>query len=149
MSEQKNNFETTSQIIQGDLFESKAEVIAHCVSKCFKMGAGIALEFRKRFGCLKELKNQKKEIGECAILQIKERHIAYMITKEMYYQKPTLQTVEKCLIYLREYLIKNNLKSLAMPRIGCGLDKLAWKDVYEIIDKVFCNTNITVQIYVL
>lgn len=37
---------------------------------------------------------------------------------------------------------------LAMPRIGCGLDRLQWVKVKEIIEEVFANTNVEILVCV-
>ncbi len=46
------------------------------------MGAGIAVEFKKRYGSIQVLLQQKKEVGQVAVLQ-KERLIFYIVTKEI------------------------------------------------------------------
>ena len=51
----------------GDLFScDKSESLAHCVSRDLRMGKGIAVLFKKIFGCVDELKDQGrfyKELG--------------------------------------------------------------------------------------
>lgn len=81
--------------IKGDLFSVLDTGIpchlAHCVSRDFNMGAGIAKEFRTRFSNVDYLQNQHKEIGKSAILPLSNTaNIYYLITKERYYNKPTL-----------------------------------------------------------
>ncbi len=53
------------------------------------MGAVDAVEFKKRYGSIQVLLQQKKEVGQVAVLQ-KERLIFYIVTKEKSYLKPTL-----------------------------------------------------------
>lgn len=40
----------------------------------------------------------------------------------------------------------NNINKVAMPRIGCGLDRLEWDKVSEIIQDVFKDTNIEILV---
>lgn len=40
---------------------------------------------------------------------------------------------------MAEYCNRHNVKYLAMPKIGCGLDKLQWGKVEEIILEEFEN----------
>ncbi len=54
--------------------------LAHCVAKDFLMGAGIAVEFKKRYGSNK-FYYTKKEVCQLQVLQ-KERLIFYIVTKE-------------------------------------------------------------------
>ncbi|KAH0518587.1 Trem-like transcript 1 protein [Microtus ochrogaster] len=51
--------------VKGDLFEcSRTDSLAHCISEDCRMGAGIAVLFKKKFGGVQELLNQHyKETG--------------------------------------------------------------------------------------
>jgi len=42
---------------------------------------------------------------------------------------------------MKDMLVKFEIKKLAMPRIGCGLDKLQWSMVREIIIDIFKDTD--------
>ena len=42
---------------------------------------------------------------------------------------------------MKTHMEKNNITKLAMPRIGCGLDKLDWSIVKNLISDVFKNYN--------
>lgn len=68
-------------------------------------------------------------------------HILGLVTKEHYYDKPSLDDMRKAIWNLRTklettaWLDGDNplLTEIMMPHIGCGLDKLKWDDVKEII----------------
>ena len=47
---------------------------------------------------------------------------------------------------MRDYCIKYNIHYLAMPKIGCGLDKLQWGKVREIIKEEFKDVDIQIEI---
>ena len=40
----------------------------------------------------------------------------------------------------------NATTKLAMPKIGCGLDRLDWDEVYDIICEVFEDTDVEILI---
>lgn len=128
---------------KGNLFDLNCS-LAHCVSSDFKMGAGIAKEFKKRFGPIKS----KVDIGSVYVLNDVnlEFYVYYLVTKELYFHKPTYKALRTSLQNLREELIRNEDKTVGMPRIGCGLDKLDWDVVRDMIKEVFRDTNITVII---
>eukprot|EP00916_Digyalum_oweni_P009908 GHVL01016691.1.p1 GENE.GHVL01016691.1~~GHVL01016691.1.p1 ORF type:complete len:195 (+),score=42.24 GHVL01016691.1:59-643(+) len=131
----------------GDLFlTSKNSALAHCVSADLRMGKGIAVQFKERFKGLSDLELQNPTVGGVCVLERDNRFVYYLITKEKYYQKPTLSTITSSLESMKLHMIKNNVVDLAIPRIGCGLDGLHWADVKAIILKVFQSTvvNITV-----
>lgn len=47
--------------VKGDLFSGpEDEALAHCISKDYHMGAGIAVMFKKKFGGVAELKEQSE-----------------------------------------------------------------------------------------
>lgn len=47
--------------VTGDLFCCpEDEALAHCISEDCRMGAGIAVRFRKEFGGVKELQEQRE-----------------------------------------------------------------------------------------
>jgi len=71
--------------IAGSLFEASREyALGHCVLQDFQMGKNLALEFRRRFGQIEELKKQKKSVTEVASIVAEERTIIYLITKKYY-----------------------------------------------------------------
>ena len=45
---------------------------------------------------------------------------------------------------MKGYAGQMQIKRLAMPKIGCGLDKLKWEDVSKIIKDVFSDTDIEI-----
>lgn len=143
------------QEIQGDLFTSeylKTEcVMTHCVSQDLCMGAGIAKEFKRLYGHVDFLKSQNKVVGETAILKYTDSlHIAYLVTKKRYYEKPSYTSLKESLSKLLEYYKINNLSCpIIMPKIGCGLDRLDWIRVKEIIENILVNNGINVYVYIL
>lgn len=134
--------------ITGDLFEAHEEyAIGHCVSQDFQMDRGIALEFRRRFGQVEELKDQNKSVTEVASTTPKERVIICLITKEYFWQKPTYENVLLTLINLKQLCTRENITKLAMPKIACGLDGLEWQEIRTMIRYVFKNTQTQILIF--
>lgn len=49
--------------VTGDLFSCPADdALAHCISEDCRMGAGIAVMFKQRFGGVSELKEQSESV---------------------------------------------------------------------------------------
>lgn len=40
-----------------------------------------------------------------------------------------------------------DVEELIMPKIGCGLDRLNWNEVKNMIIKTFQNTNLIITVY--
>ena len=71
----------------------------------------------------------------------------YLVTKEKYWQKPTYDTLRSSLTAMKDHCVKHNVQRLAMPKIGCGLDRLSWGKVTDLIKEVFSGTNINITVY--
>ena len=87
--------------------------------------------------------------GGVAVLRRGKRFIYYLITKEKYWNKPTYETLGSSLRAMKEHCDANNITTVSMPRIGCGLDGLQWSKVSDQIRDIFGSSNITVTVYTL
>lgn len=140
-----------------DLFSVPEEYyLAHCISADFGMGAGIVIEFNKRFDMKNRLKTKYPnflslydyQVGFCnkKAVCIKEDRVMNLITKRNYWQKPTYESLKHALLSMKDICISKKINKIAMPTIGCGIDKLEWKYVSEIIKSVFEDTNIEILV---
>lgn len=136
--------------VTGDLFSCPGDqALAHCISEDCRMGAGIAVLFKKKFKGVEELKQQKKQPGECAVLTRDGRFVYYLITKKKASQKPTYDSLRKSLEDMKSHCLQNGVTKISMPRIGCGLDRLHWDKVADILEQVFKPTDVTITVYSL
>lgn len=71
-----------------------------------------------------------------------------LVTKERYWQKPTIQDMDEALKDLSRVLSWNEKPiTLVMPTIGCGLDRLDWPEVSALIHKHLGDIpNLTVEV---
>ena len=139
-----------------DLFTvDESYFLAHCISADFKLGAGIAVEFNKRFNMREKLQElvpwgnnedywdaDKSHHGYC----LKVGNIFNLVTKRNYWDKPTLQTMKNALVDLRDLYCYYPGVKIAMPKIGCGLDRLNWDDVSALIQEVFKDTDVEILV---
>jgi|GEM_PF-6892761 hypothetical protein len=49
---------------------------------------------------------------------------------------------------MREQMLAFELNDLAMPRIGCGLDRLKWERVRRIVEDVFRGAGVNILVCV-
>ena len=138
---------------QRDLFlVSEEYYLAHCISADFGMGKGIVVEFNKRFNMKYKLRNKYPNYlnewhnsgyeGDC----IMEGRVLNLITKERYFHKPTYQSLKSALMVMKTICHKETITKIAMPVIGCGLDKLSWDKVSGIIKEVFSDSDIEILV---
>lgn len=130
-------------IVKGNLFDS-SDNLAHCVARDFGMGKGIAKEFKSRFGRVEELKSQKVDIGQSAVLSQDGRFLYYLVTKEKSVGFPTYGSLKSSLIHVKKHMDDHNVSTLSIPRIGCGLDKLDWEIVSRMIVEILVGKTVTV-----
>lgn len=116
--------------------------LAHCISSDCAMGAGIAVEFQKRFNLRNKLLEYDTEYPKC----IRIGRVFNLITKDKYWHKPTYNSIETALVLMKEIVIMNNIKFIAMPKIGCGLDRLQWDKVKEIIINTFKDIDLEILV---
>lgn len=138
-------------IVERDLFTMEKEyVLAHCVSNDCKLGAGIALEFRRRIPEMPDiLKRMNPSIGDAIRYHTKGgRIVINLFTKERYFDKPTLESLATTLYVLRRTMREQGYKKLAIPQIGCGLDKLNWEDVEALIHYIFKEEEMDIVVCV-
>lgn len=150
-----------------DLFTvDNSYFLAHCISADFALGAGIAKEIDKRFDVREKLfwsfKNYRldyhawyvgkdalcKEDGDALWCCKQTGRVLNLITKERYWHKPTYDSLRRALEHLKDYMheIYEPNAKIAMPKIGCGLDKLQWDKVSEIIKDVFKDTDFEILV---
>lgn len=136
--------------VQGDLFSCHdSESLAHCISADARMGKGIAVLFKKKFGGVDEILTQAQKQGGVAVLERGKRYVYYLVTKEKYFHKPTYNSLQSSLTAMRDHCVSHGVTSISMPRIGCGLDGLQWPKVRNTIIQVFQDTDIKLTVYTL
>ena len=125
--------------------------LAHCISGDCKLGAGIAKRFDEIYNMKFKLHhffiddNNKLSVGESYLVD----NVFNLVTKLYYYNKPTYDTLYEALSDMKEDCIYLHIDKIAIPRIGCGLDKLNWEKVKNIIENIFEDTNIEILVCTL
>ena len=131
--------------IKGDLFKAPTDFyLAHCISADYKLGAGIAVQFDKRYNMRSKL-NRIGYVGYPQVLLIDD--VFNLITKEKYYHKPAHLTMCVVLMDMCRICKEKEINKIAMPKIGCGLDRLQWGKVSQMIKDVFKDMDIEIRIY--
>ena len=69
-----------------------------------------------------------------------------LVTKDKYWNKPTYSTLQGALEDMRNQIQVLQVKKLAMPCIGSGLDRLEWVKVRRMIKEIFNNVDIEIVV---
>jgi len=139
-------------ICTGNLLESKAEALVNPVNIIGVAGAGLALAFKKRFPG-----NHQAYVQACIVGKLKpgvvfchfeqEKWIMNFPTKVHWKNPSRIGYITEGLPNLIIQLERRNIKSVAIPAIGCGLGGLKWSAVKPAIENAFKSSDIEVHLY--
>lgn len=140
-----------------NLLTENVEALVNTVNCVGIMGKGIALQFKKTFP-----KNFKAyaaacvqndiEIGKMFVFEtgyvVYPYYIINFPTKRHWKNKSRLEYIDLGLLALVEEIRLRNIKSIAIPPLGCGLGGLDWNDVQPKIEEALQQiTNLKIIIY--
>lgn len=132
--------------------------LCHCISsdvtKYKAMGAGIARTFRIKYPNMAGEISKDFKIGRAVRYQEGNQVIYNLVTKVNVYDhinkgishEDYYNNLRNALVSLRNQMIKNKERKLAMPKIGSGLDRGNWFIIKAIIKDVFRGTDINIII---
>src|SRR3989344_487865 len=106
--------------VRGDILEVKIDAIAHGCNTQGIMNAGLARVLKKRYPAMYR---EYKSYCEAGLFQPGDVH---------FYRNPEKN--------------KPHIINLALPRIGCGLGGLKWRDVREAVRDVLSDSDLEVVI---
>lgn len=142
---------------QGNLLDARSEAIVNAVNTVGVMGKGIALQFKRRFPENFAAYAAACHAGEVRIGQMfvtsrnaptGPRWIINFPTK-MHWKNPTkLEWVRAGLGALRQLIVAERMRSIALPALGCGLGGLDWNVVRSQIESALGDlTEVEVAVY--
>lgn len=142
---------------QGNLLDADAEAIVNTVNTVGVMGKGIALMFKKRFPknmteYAMACKSGEVQTGKMFVTETGEsigpKWVVNFPTKQHWRADSKMEWVTSGLDELRRFIIKNNVKSIAIPALGAGNGKLDWENVKpEIEQRLSDLENVDIIIY--
>ena len=130
------------KLLEGDLLKAKTEAIINTVNCVGVMGKGIALQFKQAFPANYEAYRRaceasKVKLGEMFVFDtgsmIFPRYIINFPTKDHWKARSSLANVAEGLNDLRRVLVERDIKSVAVPPLGCGNGGLNWSEVEPLI----------------
>lgn len=131
------------RIVTGDLLDANADALVNAVNTEGVMGKGIALQFKKAYPRMFEhyaaaCKSGEVRIGRMHVFDLgaasTPRYIINFPTKASWRSTSKLAYIRAGLEGLVIELTSRNIRTVAIPSLGCGLGGLAWKDVLPMIE---------------
>ena len=142
----------------GDLLAADAEALVNTVNCVGVMGKGIALQFKKRFpenfrDYSRACKREEVEPGHMFVfdtgrLDGNPKYIINFPTKRHWRSRSRLADVEAGLADLADQIRKQDIRSIAMPALGCGHGGLEWEEVRPLIERKLGELSDDVRIVV-
>lgn len=133
---------------RGNILEAKADALVNTVNCVGVMGRGIALQFRKAFPenfRAYETACARNEVrpGEMLVFPTGEltspRFIINFPTKRHWRGKSSLRDIAAGLDALVREIEAHDIKSIAIPPLGCGLGGLEWSEVRPMIESALAR----------
>ena len=121
----------------GDLFSTECPALGHGVNTLGSMGAGIAVEFRRRWPAMydayrEECRSGRLQPGGIFVYQAPDRLIVNLATQRRVGRGAArLEWVRQA----AHATAQLSVAGLALPRIGAGLGGLRWADVRAVLEE--------------
>jgi O-acetyl-ADP-ribose deacetylase (regulator of RNase III) len=141
----------------GNLLEAEVEALVNTVNCVGVMGKGVALQFKKAFPenfAFYRMACERGDVvpGRMFLFPTAQltgpEFIINFPTKRHWRDKSRIEDVETGLNDLRAVIEKNDIKSVALPALGCGNGGLNWDDVQPLIEhKLGPVQNVLLQVY--
>jgi O-acetyl-ADP-ribose deacetylase (regulator of RNase III) len=142
--------------MKGDIFHADVEALVNPVNTKGVAGAGLALQFRTRCPAAHAVyqaacsRNQLRpgEVYTVPIAGSSSRYIIYFPTKDGWWEKSHPSFISLGLASLTAAVHEHNIRSIALPALGCGLGGLSWLEVRSMIE-VACSSmsEVDVRVY--
>lgn len=125
----------------GDLFAANVEALVNAVNTVGVMGKGLALAFKTKFPDNFAAYQRACKAGELVVGKMfvfdrapaVPRWIINFPTKQHWRGQSKLEDIRVGLIDLVDQIRRLEIRSVAIPALGCGLGGLDWKDVGPLI----------------
>lgn len=120
---------------QGNLLEDEAEALVNTVNCVGVMGKGIALQFKLAFPEVfseyeKACRREEVQPGKMHVVSTKllfnPKYVINFPTKRHWKNKSRMEDIEAGLVDLIKVVKELEIKSIAIPPLGCGNGGLNW-----------------------
>jgi O-acetyl-ADP-ribose deacetylase (regulator of RNase III) len=131
---------------KGSLLDVNVEALVNTVNTVGVMGKGVALQFKIAYPQMfkeyqKACKHGHVQIGKMYVYHNNARGNPKLIinfpTKQHWKENSEMRYIREGLNSLIEEIKSNNVKSIALPPLGCGMGGLNWIEVLPLIHQAF------------
>jgi O-acetyl-ADP-ribose deacetylase (regulator of RNase III) len=144
------------EFVTGNLLDSDVDALVNTVNTKGVMGKGVALQFRRAFPANYEAYRKacaadEVQLGRMFVFHTgqlaRPRLIVNFPTKGHWKSRSRLSDIEEGLCDLRRVLIEQEVNSLALPPLGCGLGGLSWSQVRPRIEQALADLPVRILVF--
>ena len=121
--------------------------IGHCISADARMSKGFADFLSHRIpGLRSACRNARLFMGQVYPFwdSTGKRYMYNLVTKERFCDKANL-TLEA----MKFHASMNGISTIAIPKLGCGLDQMNWQEVVKLLRDIFAYADVQLVVYTL
>lgn len=144
------------ELSNGNLLAAEVDALVNTVNTVGVMGKGIALQFKQAFP--ENYKAYKAACDRGAVQPGRmfvwdsgrlgdQRYIINFPTKRHWKGKSKLADIDSGLVDLVRVIAELEIKSIAMPALGCGNGGLDWSVVYPRIEAALASLDVQVKVF--
>ena len=78
---------------------------------------------------------------------IGNRYVCNLVYKERFCDKPKLSTLSKMLEAMKIHAGTNGVSTIAIPKLGCGLDQMNLREVVKLLRDIFAYVDVQIVVY--
>ncbi|MDR6943707.1 macro domain-containing protein [Mucilaginibacter pocheonensis] len=142
---------------KGDLLKDDADCLLNTVNTVGVMGKGVALAFKNAFPhnylvyrnafAAKQLSIGKLLVVSDVNLLLGQKTIINFPTKTHWRLPSEYSYIVHGLNALKDFLTENDVRSVAMPALGCGNGGLDWEKVKPLIEDKLSDLGVHIRVY--
>lgn len=143
----------TIRLCTGNVFMANADALAHGCNLQGVMGAGIAAEFKRRDPVMFEryamkCRDKSLQLGMAwHWIGANDKRVFNLMTQIEPGANASLAAIDVALANMLRECKHYKVKSVAMPRIGCGIGGLNWDDVKRVLVERCSKSDVEIQVY--
>lgn len=140
----------------GDALDGPESAVGHGCNCRGGFGSGIAGAIASRWPNVRKKYSEfvsPEKLGQIQPVWTNDKIVVNMFTQLNYGRQKQLyvsyNALENCFKLLREWAEFEDVESIAVPRIGCGLANGSWDEVEKRINRAWENCEVELNIYSL
>jgi O-acetyl-ADP-ribose deacetylase (regulator of RNase III) len=140
----------------GNLLDAPVQALVNTVNTVGVMGKGVALQFKTAYpenakAYTDAVNEGKVKLGEVLVVPINSissvKYIINFPTKAHWRYPSRIAWIKSGLENLRQQILEYNIKSIALPPLGCGNGGLDWSEVKPLIESALTDLPAEITVY--